>query len=73
MPVASPFFPVLITILMTVFHLEIPSAMEASLRVVGTIFSDSSVVLATIGIMIMLRATAPAMAENECVVSTMRT
>ena len=71
-PVASPPFPVLITTLSTVFHLGIPSAIEASRRVTGTIFSDSSVVLAIIGIIMIDRDTPPATAENVFVVRTMR-
>jgi len=63
MPVNRPFFPVLKTILSTVFHLGIPRAIEASLKVVGTSFSDSLVVLAMMGIIMMLNAKAPAKAE----------
>jgi hypothetical protein len=70
MPVKSPSFPVLITTLSTVFHLGIPRAIEASLNVIGTSLRDSSVVLATIGIITKLKATAPAKAENSLVVAT---
>ena len=64
MPVKSPFFPVLITILIMVFHLGIPRAIEASLNVIGTSLRDSLVVLAMIGSITKLRATPPAKAEN---------
>ena len=69
-PVKSPVLPVLTTTLKMVFHLGTPRAIDASLRVVGTSFSDSSVVLATIGIIIKLKATAPAKAEKCFVVKT---
>jgi len=60
MPVNKPFFPVLKTILSTVFHLGTPRAIEASLNVVGTSLSDSLVVLAMIGVIIRLNAKPPA-------------
>lgn len=69
-PVISPVLPVLTTTLKMVFHLGTPRAMEASRRVVGTSLSDSSVVLATIGIIIKLKATAPAKAEKCLVLNT---
>lgn len=73
MPVKSPFFPVPITILITVFHLEIPRAIEASLNVIGTSLRDSLVVLAMIGSITKLRATPPAKAENCFVGKTITT
>ena len=63
MPVKSPFFPVLKTILSTVFHLGIPRAIDASLNVIGTSLRDSLVVLAMIGVIIRLNAKPPAKAE----------
>ena len=71
-PVISPVLPVLITTLKIVFHLGTPRAMEASLRVVGTSLSDSSVVLAMMGIIIKLKATAPAKAEKCFVLNTIK-
>ena len=72
MPVKSPFFPVLKTTLSTVFHLGTPSAIEASLNVIGTSLRDSLVVLAMIGVIIRLNATPPAKAEYVFVVKTIR-
>jgi hypothetical protein len=69
-PVINPVFPVATTTLNMVFHRGIPRAMEASLRETGTSLSDSSVVLAIIGIMIKLNATAPAKAEKCLVLNT---
>jgi hypothetical protein len=73
MPVRSPFFPVVMTILRTVFHLGIPKAMDASLNVIGTSFNDSLVVLAMIGSITKLRAIPAAKAENCFVVKTITT
>jgi hypothetical protein len=70
MPVKRPFFPVLITILSTVFHLGTPRAIEASLNVIGTSLRDSLVVLAIMGSITKLRARPPAKAENCFVVRT---
>jgi hypothetical protein len=72
MPVKSPFFPVLKTILSTVFHLGIPRAIDASLNVVGTSLRDSLVVLAMIGVIIKLNATPPAKAEFVFVAKTIK-
>ena len=72
-PVKSPLLPVLITILITVFHLGIPRAIEASLKVIGTSLRDSPVVLAIIGSITKLRATPPAKAEDCFVGNTIIT
>jgi hypothetical protein len=61
------------TTLSTVFHLGIPRANEASLNVIGTSLRDSLVVLAIIGIITKLKATAPAKAENSLVANTIMT
>jgi hypothetical protein len=59
----TPLRAVLKTTLREALQRLIPRAIAASRIVLGTILIDSSVVLVTIGSMMMDRATAPAIAE----------
>lgn len=63
-PVIKPPFAEGKTTLMIVRHRCMPNAMEASRTLFETNLSDSSVVLATMGISINDNATAPAIGEN---------
>src|SRR5579875_1103251 len=69
-PVTRPPFAVLITTEITVFHLGIPRAREASVTEFGTAFIDSSAVLATTGIIMIPSAIPPANAEKVPVANT---
>ena len=62
-PVITPLRAVLSTTLIVVLQRLIPRAMAASRIEFGTVLMDSSVVLATIGSVIMERAMAPAIGE----------
>ena len=59
-----PLFAAEITILNVIIHFFNPNAVPASLYVIGTIFNDSSVVLATMGNIIRDNANAPAQTEK---------
>src|SRR6266571_1209421 len=62
-PVITPLFAVLSTTLMVDLHRLIPSAIAASRIELGTVLMDSSVVLVTIGTMMIESAAAPATGE----------
>jgi hypothetical protein len=63
-PVAMPFFALLRTMVIVVFHRGTPKAKAASLIAIGTSLMASSVVLVTIGIIIMAKAKAPASTDQ---------
>ena len=63
-PVTNPLLAAERIILVITTHCRSPKAMPASLYVKGTILSDSSVVLATIGNIMRERANAPAHTEK---------
>ena len=62
-PVTKPALAAGNTTLIVVLHLCAPRASDASRTEFGTSFNDSSVVLATMGIKMKERATAPAKGE----------
>ena len=64
MPVINPPFAEGNITLRVVLHRCMPKAIDASRTLFGTSLSDSSVVLATIGIIINANATAPAIGEK---------
>ena len=71
-PVKRPFLAAGSTTFKVVRQLCTPSASDASRRVFGTSFRDSSVVLVISGIMINANAIEPAIAENDPSASTIR-
>ena len=69
-PVIKPPFAEGNMTLIVVLHRCMPRAMDASRTLFGTSLSDSSVVLATMGIIINANATAPAIGEKRPVKPT---